>query len=266
MLQVRKMFVSVIWIALTVYLVVAGFALLVADRILFQPPKAGYGSNALPIAFVRSGGDSIAVLHIAHPNARYTILYSHGNAEDLGSVSYTLRELSALGFNVIGYDYRGYGLSTGGPATAVKAARDIEAVYDYVVSALAISPQHLILYGRSVGSGPTMELAAKRRVAGVILESPFTSAFRVVTHVRLLPFDRFPNLGYAGKVKVPILIMHGTRDAEIPFAHSQRLFAAANDPKQALWVDGAGHEDVAERAGARYAAALQNFVRLVDAQ
>ena len=260
----RTVLLSLISITLTVYVIVAGFAFFFADRVLFQPPHPGYTAARLPVTLIPSGQDSIAILHLPNPVARYTILFSHGNAEDLGSVSYTLRELHAMGFAVIGFDYRGYGLSTGGPPTSAKATRDAEAVYDYAVKVLRIPAERLILYGRSVGSGPTMALASERAAAGVILESPFTSVFRVVTGVRLLPFDRFPNITHISRVRAPILIMQGLQDEVIPVAHGQRLFAAAREPKRALWVEGAGHNDFAQVAGNRYVAAIQSFAKLLD--
>lgn len=248
------------------YAIIAGLAHLVADRLIFLPPGASYRDGQLPIARVPSGDDAIALLHLPNPSARYTILYSHGNAEDLGGAVYVMRELHALGFAVIGYDYRGYGLSSGGPPTAVKAGQDIEAAYDYAVRTPGVRPEQLIVYGRSVGSGPTMQLASARPVAGVILESPFTSTYRVMTRVRVLPFDRFPNLTHIRRVHAPILIMHGKRDQVIPFSHGQRLYAAAREPKQSLWVDAASHNDVAEVAGQRYAAALRSFTQLLDSR
>src|SRR5687768_11832536 len=120
---------------------------------MFVPPAATYTAARLPIRFVPVSDDSIAVLHLTDPAAKYTILYSHGNAEDLGGVSYRLAQLHALGVNVIGYDYRGYGLSNGGRATAGKAAEDAVAVYDYVTRVVNVSPQSLILFGRSIGTG-----------------------------------------------------------------------------------------------------------------
>ena len=101
-----------------------------------------------------------------------------------------------------------------------------------------------------MGSGPAADLASRRPVAGLILESAFTSAFRVMTRVSVLPFDRFDNLQKIKKVHCPVLVIHGTQDSVINVVHGRELFAAANEPKQALWVDGANHNDVAVVGGA----------------
>jgi len=245
-----------------VYAAVAVLAWLAADHLIFQPPPASYAAS--DARFRRdAGADAIVLAYLPGDTGGLTILYSHGNAEDLGDVFPALQELHALGFGVIAYDYRGYGRSGGGPPGARKAGEDAEAAYRYAVDGLGLRPERLVLYGRSVGSGPTLELAVRHRPAGLVLESAFTSAFRVVTGVKLLPFDRFPNLERLRRVRCPVLLIHGTEDRVVPFAHGRRLWAAAPEPKRALWVQGAGHNDVARVAGPAYARALLELAGLI---
>ena len=127
-----------------------------------------------------------------------------------------------------------------------------------------IQPNRIIAFGRSVGSGPAADLASRRPVAGLILESAFTSAFRVMTRVSILPFDKFDNLRKIKTVHCSVLIIHGTQDSVINASHGRELFAAANEPKQALWVQGANHNDVAFVGGARYADSLKEFARVIQ--
>jgi hypothetical protein len=251
---------------LTAYATIALFALLLADRVIFQPPRPSYRSGAQAVTHIPVGAsDSLAVAYLPNPSARYTILYSHGNAEDLGHVLPLLHGLRDLGFAVIGYDYRGYGSSGPGPPSARKAVEDAEAVHRYATAGLGIAPERLIMYGTSVGSGPAVEIAARYPPAGLILQSAFTSTFRVLTRVPVLPFDRFPNLTHLGDVRCPVLIIHGTRDGVVPYSHGRRLYAEANEPKHALWVEGAGHNDLLGVAGQRYVDALRRFAELVEA-
>ena len=84
-----------------------------------------------------------------------------------------------------------------------------------------------------------------------------------MTRVPLLPFDRFPNLRHIRQVHAPVLVMHGTADAVIPISHGRRLYDAASNPKQSLWVEGAGHNDLALVAGQRFWNALAEFARVV---
>jgi len=251
--------------AVLVYAAFAAFAWFVSDRLIFHPPMPSYRAGRLPIVMVPTAGGSIATLYLPNPRATITVLFAHGNAEDLGHDVPWLEELRRAGFAVLAFDYRGYGLSTGGPPSAAGATSDMEAVYHHAVNTLKIPPSRILAYGRSVGSGPATDLAARVPVGGLVLESAFVSAFRVLTRVSLLPFDRFHNLRHIQRVHAPILVIHGTDDEVIPVSHGRRLYEAAGQPKQALWIEGAHHNDVALVAGPRYWATLAAFGRQVAA-
>ena len=109
-----------------------------------------------------------------------------------------------------------------------------------------------------------MYLATKEKFAGLILEGPFTSAFRVVTRKKILPFDKFDNLARIDKVECPLLIMAGEADDIVPSWHGKKLFEKANDPKMSLWVEGAGHNDLLWVAGEKYWVALGEFEGIVS--
>ena len=254
---------AILLTAVIVYLCFAAFAWFVSDRMIFLPPSPSYRAGQLPIVMVPTEGASIATLHLPNPRAGVTLLYAHGNAEDLGQLAPWLEEMRRAGFAVVGFDYRGYGMSTGGPPSAAGAVHDMEAVYRWVVDTLRVPPSRVVLYGRSVGSGPATDLAARVPVGGLVLESAFVSAFRVMTKVALLPFDRFPNLRHIRQVRAPVLVIHGTEDEVIPVSHGRRLYEAASAPKQALWIEGAHHNDVPLVGGERYWAALAAFGRQV---
>jgi fermentation-respiration switch protein FrsA (DUF1100 family) len=253
-------------VVLLVYAAFAAFAYFASDRMIFLPPRASYSATRLPIVMVPADdGASIATLYLPNPRATLTLLYSHGNAEDLGQLAPWLEEYRRAGFAVLAFDYRGYGASTGGPPSASGATRDMEAVYHHAVRTLGIAPSRIVLYGRSVGSGPATELAARLPVGGLVIESGFVSAFRVLTRVALLPFDRFHNLRHIRQVRSPVLVIHGQEDEVIPWSHGRRLFDAANEPRLALWVEGAHHNDVLPMGGARYWAALRQLAARVEA-
>lgn len=249
-------------IAAAFYLVNALLAWLVSDRLIFLPPPASYDERQLPITRVSTDdGNAVAVLHLPNPDAKFTLLFSHGNAEDLGYLAPFLMALRDAGFAVLAYDYRGYGLSTGGPPTTAGTYRDEAAAYRHATQTLKIPPSRILLHGRSVGAGPAVELATREPVGGLIVESGFVSAYRVLTRWPLLPFDKFPNLRRMPDVRCPVLVIHGRQDEIIPFWHGERLLAAAPEPKRALWVEGAGHNDLAEVAWDQYVHALQDFAR-----
>ncbi|KAL8107655.1 hypothetical protein AgCh_024168 [Apium graveolens] len=136
-------------------------------------------------------GNKIVAFYLRNPYARLTVLYSHGNAADLGQLYDLFVQLKAnLGVNLIGYDYSGYGASSGKPSEYNTYA-DIEAVYECLETQYGVSQEDIILYGQSVGSGPTLHLAARLpRLRGVVLHSAILSGLRVLCHVKFtLCFD-----------------------------------------------------------------------------
>ena len=161
----------------------------------------------------------------------------------------TLRFASQV--NILAYDYDGYGLSEGEPSEQGVYA-DIEAAFNYLTDVLSVPPERVILYGRSLGSGPSCHLAMKqskenRPVRGVILQSPVMSAYRVAFHFRFsMPGDVFCNIDKVPHINSPIFIMHGRRDEVVPFWHGQELFLATKPQYQAdpFWVESAGHNNI----------------------
>jgi len=129
---------------------------------------------------------------------------------------------------------------------------DISAAYSYLTSVLQIPPSSIILYGRSLGSGPSCFLAARtaeegNAVGGLILHAPFLSVYRIVLESGCtLPGDRFPNVDFAPSIRSPVLLIHGTKDSIVPFNHSERLFETVIEPYRAdpVFIKGMGHNNV----------------------
>ena len=250
--------IKAVRILLIVYAVSFVGAWLLVPHLLFLPGPASYPATLPGLVRIPVDGDSIAAVWRPNPAARYAVLYSHGNAEDLGDDLPFLRQLHDAGFSVLAYDYRGYGRSTG-TASERNAGRDIAAAYTYLTHTLGIASSRVIVHGRSLGGGPSVLLASHEPVAGLVVESSFTSALGVSPWGRLFPYDWFRSLRRLRDVRAPILVIHGTADEVIPFANGQALFAAAPEPKQSLWVAGAGHNDLVDVAGDEYWAALHRF-------
>jgi fermentation-respiration switch protein FrsA (DUF1100 family) len=245
-----------------IYAGVAAWAWLYSDRMIFLPPAPSYRNSSEILKVPTDGGERIAAIYLANPAATYTLLFSHGNGEDLGSVAQELPALSELGFSVFAYDYRGYGVSEGKPLEPHVYA-DIDGAYDYLTARLHVPPQRIIAYGRSLGAGAAVDLAARRPVGGLILESPFLTAFRVMTRVPLFPFDKFRNVDKIGRVRCPVLIMHGEADDIVPFWHGRQLFDMAPGLKTFVAIPGARHNDFMWVAGPRYGRALRDFEALL---
>lgn len=234
-----------------------------ADSMIFLPQPSSYQDTGDILKLTVAERDTISAVYLPNPKAAYTLLYIHGNAEDLGDIAPVLKRLYGWNFSIFAYDYRGYGTSDGSPSEQ-NAYQDAEAAYAYLTQQLQIPPDRIIVYGRSVGGGSAVELATRYPIAGLILESTFTSAFRVAVPIPILPFDKFANLHKLQNVHCPVLVMHGEADQTIPVQHGHRLYDAFSGPKQALWVAGAGHDDFTQVAGDRHRTALEEFQQLID--
>lgn len=237
---------------------VGACAWLYADRLIFLPPPPTYPDGPGILKIPSGDGQRIAAVHLVNPSATYTVLLSHGNAEDLGSMMPLLASLRDLGFSVFAYDYRGYGRSEATPSEP-RVYADIDAAYEHLVGELRVRPERIVAYGRSLGAGAAVDLAAHRRLGGLVLESPFLSAFRVMTRISLFPVDKFRNSAKIGRVTCPVLIMHGEDDEIVPVWHGRRLFDLALEPKMLVTVPGAHHNDFVRIAGPRYTQALRDF-------
>jgi len=235
-----------------------------SDRLIFPAPASSYDDSPGIIKLKAADGNTIAARYFENPAATYTILHSHGNGEDIGRCKVAYDTIRSAGFNVLAYDYPGYGASTGS-ASESSVYASIDAAYDYLTGTLAIPPERIILYGRSVGSGPSVDLATRRPVAGLVLEGAFTSAYKAVTRIALFPGDRFENLKKMPGIKCPVLVIHGQRDCIISPSHGRKLAEAAGGPVSTLWVEKAGHNNLTSVAGESLKKSLQDFEALVKA-
>ena len=254
----KRIIRSAIIVVIVTYAGLLIYGVFFADKIIFQPPPTEYRDTNATLKLRSHDGAQISAAYLENPQAGYTVIFSHGNAEDLATLESTLEHIKSVGFSVLAYDYHGYGTS-GGRANEQNAYEDEEAAYEYLTQIRHTPADRIIAFGRSLGGAMAIALATKKRLAGVIIESSFLSAFRVVTRYPIFPFDRFRNIDKIRQVRCPILVIHGRRDEVIPFWHGARLFELASKPKMNLWVDGAGHNDLPEVAGSKYEHALQTF-------
>ncbi len=193
------------------------------------------------------GGAQLAGL-ILRPDAAqdsgYWILHLHGNADSAFSPEQLrhCQSLKQLGFSVLCFDYRGFGL-TAGVASEAHVDQDPEAAFDELLER-DVSPAHIIVWGHSLGSGPAVVLASEHPVAALVLFGAFTSipdaardAYPYLP-VKWIASVRFASIDLMPRVHVPVLLAHSASDTLIPLHHAQRLFAAANEPKRLLVLDG----------------------------
>lgn len=237
----------------------------VVAKLAFLPPPPSYTADWEELVWLTTQrGSRIPACYIECPRAKFTILFSHANAEDLGLIFEHLKTLSnVLQVNVMGYEYTGYGQSTGTPSEQ-DCYSDIAAAFSWLMQEKDFLPSDVILFGRSIGSGPTVEMASRTEVGGIIVQSAFTSCIRVAYDVKHTAFDAFCNIKKIHKVKCPVLIVHGTRDEVVPLQHGKELFKLCRRPHRPFWVKGAMHNDIEIAYFQEYCQRLQDFVWTLD--
>ncbi len=203
---------------------------IIYSRYVFNPPTdPGYSHTDPGLVWVVTSRQSqIPLLWIPGPEeASTTVVFLHGNMETLGNIREELEALASRGHvNVLGVEYTGYGLADGSPSEANTYA-DLEAGLEYLWKTTGqATPDTTILMGRSLGSGPAIEVAVRYPdIQGLVLLCPFLSVTQVATG-RSLPGDFYRNDTKAPHVVCPVLVFHGTADTVVPIHHGHQLVAA----------------------------------------
>jgi uncharacterized protein len=243
------------------------------NRLIFFPPRYPegfvspevYGIHPEDVWISASDGIKLNGYFLRAPDSPMVLLWFHGNAENIGMGLEHMSAQAPLGVNVFELDYRGYGRSEGSP-DEVGVYRDAEAAYSYLTEGRHFDPQKIFIYGHSLGGAVAVNLASSHECGGLIVESSFTSVPEMARHIyrfpmaERIPKSRFDSLGTIARVKVPVLIIHGTRDQVIPFEMGRRLYEAARKPKAFFPIEGAGHDDAYIVGGRLYFDRLKAFI------
>jgi fermentation-respiration switch protein FrsA (DUF1100 family) len=200
--------------------------------------------------------------------ATATIIFFHGNGGNILNVGWLGQRFAKHGFNVLLFDYRGYGASEGEASRESDLYADGDAAVDFVIKQKGMRPEQIALYGQSLGTAVVADVASRGNFGAVVLESGFSSASSLATTAlpwlpRFLHFlgkNRFESARKVRRVTSPILIAHGDPDGTIPTAEGRLLFDSANEPKKLLIVPGAGHV-VFGSAGEQYLKQVEQFIR-----
>lgn len=253
------------WVAvpLLLYGALALFACAGADRLIFYPPRPGYTADSESLLrFDTQEGETITAFHFPAPSGRPTLLYSHGNAEDIGNSLPLYRDFEAAGLGVFAYDYPGYGHATGRP-TEASCERAIMAAWKHLTEVLGVPASDVVIVGRSVGSGPSVWLDSQVEPLALVLIAPFTSTFAVRPPAdKILPGNRFTNEQRIRRSTTPLLVIHGDADRVIPFAHGRAVFeAGAAEKKEFLELPGVGHNDIFAREADLIVSTIAKFAK-----
>lgn len=250
---------------LAVPLAVGGWAVRTGEPShLFRPVRGPVGASpGEDVRLTASDGVRLHAWHLPRPDAPWSILWLHGNGGNLGHQREIAGRLTVLAADFLMLDYRGYGESEGAP-TEEGVYRDAQAAYEWLAERRGAG--RVVIVGESLGGAIAAEIAANNPCAGVVLQSTFTSAPDLAADwvpwfpVRWFVGSRFDTLSKLSLLGVPKLVVHGRRDVRIPFAHGERLFEAAPEPKSCAWLERAGHDDVWSTHGGEFLGALEKFL------
>jgi len=244
--------------------VVGGSTLMIfEEKFIYFPAKGDVGTSpGEDVWLTTSDGVKLHAWYFPHPQAKATILHLHGNAGNLSDRRDLVRDLQALGVNVMAVDYRGYGRSDGTPGES-GLYLDARAAYDWLLT--KTSADRIVVHGESLGGGPACELASTVPCGGLILQSTFTRAPDMAS--RVLPFfpgflvrTKFDNLAKVSRISCRKLFLHSQADEMIPFQMGETLFAAAAEPKENTWFTGCGHNEMSISRAKKYYGRIAEFL------
>lgn len=281
----KKVVISMVWwkILLWAYLLFTvlygGFGLmlyLLQSKFLYCPVRTVcYCPDELGLKFenvtlTTSDGVKLHGWYIPAPNAKFTVLFCHGNGGNIMHRLDSIQLFYDIGLSCFIFDYRGYGKSEGKP-TEEGTYLDAMAAYEWLTKDKGVKPQDMIIFGRSLGGSVASELARKVEVGSLVLESSFTSyvamgrKFYWYMPVKWFARYRYDTLAFIKEVKCPVMVIHSADDEIIPFEFGQQIYAAANEPKRFLEISG-GHNDGFVISAQDYKAGWLNWLRFLDKQ
>jgi alpha-beta hydrolase superfamily lysophospholipase len=222
------------------------------ERMLFHPRGLArdydYGFQApFDEVFIPVEGATLAAVHFRVPNPRGVVLFLHGNGETLLSAEYSGLPFMNQGYDVVAVDYRGYGKSDGKIDGEAQLLDDMRAVLAFVRS--RYPDEQIVLYGRSIGSGLAIKLAAESSPRLLIVEAAYFSMSDLVAQKmpaapRFLLRYPLRSDQWIGDVRSPIVLFHGTDDELIPYDSSVRLAALIRGPHELVTVQGGRHANI----------------------
>jgi pimeloyl-ACP methyl ester carboxylesterase len=274
-----KLLFGVLSMAGVVYLTMCGWLWAAQRRLMFLPSRVleaapntfglAYEDVRIPVAS-EGGGQLHGWWLPAEQPTGLTILYLHGNAGNVSSNLGKAIALRSLGANVLAIDYRGYGLSTGPFPNEQRLYDDAWAAWQFLHREKGVAPQHLVVYGHSLGGAIGIALASRvPHLAGLIVEGSFTSMADMATlsqyngwfPVRQLLTQRFDSIAKVKRLEVPTLYLHGLADASVPATMSEALYHATPGPKDLWLVPRADHNDLTDWTGHEFERRLRKFLQ-----
>ncbi len=267
-----------LFLAVAAGVILAGFGIrLFEDRLVYFPTPfpegfgdpAEYGLELQDVYLETADNVRLHSWFLEKTESSSVLLFFHGNAGNLTDRLDHFSVLSQLRTNILAIDYRGYGRSGGSPDEA-GLYRDADAAYRYLTEEKKFDPSRIIIYGNSLGGAVALDLGVRKPLGGLILAGTFTSALEMGHRMLLIPYleyfakTRFNNLAKIARLAAPVLIMHGTEDAVVPYVMASQLFEASLEPKFFYPVEGAAHDGLYMLERKDYLKRLEEFLNFCE--
>jgi len=262
-------------ILLSTMLFVSGWMLMFEDQYIYYPTKeidhtpATYGLKFQNIHLTTEDG---VVLHgwlMPHAKARFTLLHFHGNAGNISHRLHLYEQWHRMGISLLAIDYRGYGKSEGAPSEAGFYS-DGRAAWKELVKRQNIPASQIIISGRSLGCAVAAKLATETKPAALVLETPFTNIpdmaaehYPWIVPIQYLARTQFDTLDLIAQVKTPTMVITAQNDELVPEAMSEKIYAAAHQPKQLVTLSGS-HNDFDISSSSTYTTAWQQWLNQLE--
>lgn len=265
-----NIFSTVIVFIIGLYLLIVALMYLFQSKLVFFPSSdisvtpAYYNIEFEDVFFKSSDGEELHGWFVPVEKEAPVVLFCHGNAGNISGRLETIRIIHELGLNMFIFDYRGYGKSSGSPSE-IGTYHDVTAAWNYLENGRNFTTDNIILFGRSLGSGPALFAAVKNPPAMLIIESGFTSVPDVaadvypILPVRILSRIKYNNIERIKNINCPVLIIHSPDDNLIRYHHGRNLYEAAREPKKFLEIRG-DHNDGFIVSGSVYSQGLREFI------
>ena len=216
------------------------------------------------VFFVTEDGLKLNGWFIPQERPRGTLLFCHGNAGNISHRLEIIKIFHKIDLNVFIFDYRGYGRSQGAPSEK-GLYEDAQAAYRSLLGREDINKEKIVIYGKSIGANVAIDLASKVKVAALISESGFSSAYDMGR--RLFPYlpvkwiitIKYDALTKIKDIHIPKLIIHSRDDEIVPFDLGEKLFKAAHEPKEFYEMRG-GHNEAIFMAKQEYSDKINSFL------
>ncbi len=267
---IGRLVLGIAVLAVVGYVLAAAYLYFFQEKFIYAPSAriegtpASVGMDYEEVALVAGDGVRLTGWYLPLADACGTVLFCHGNAGNISNLLGVAEDAHRLGLGILLFDYRGYGQSEGTPSEEGTYG-DVAAAWDYLVAEAGVSPERIVVVGRSLGGPIAAQLVQDKTPAALFLEATFTAMPALgqelypIFPIGLLARYEYPTLEYLKQIRCPVLVSHSRDDELIAFAHGQRLYEAAAQPKAFIELRG-GHSTAFSEDAAAYEAGVEAFL------